>query len=66
MDDFATKITGVLFVVLFCFVIYVIVDFVEIDNLKKANEQLKKEKYECKIELDKFKEKYLNVVIRGE
>ena len=66
MDNFATKITGLLFIVMFCFVVYVFVDFLELQNLKKINEQLKKEKYECKQELDKYKEKYLNVVIRGE
>ena len=35
------------------------------DDLRKANESLKKEKYECKIELDKYKEKYLNLVINN-
>lgn len=66
MDNFITKIIGVLFIVWICFMALIIVDFVEIDSLKKANEQLKKEKYECKQELDKYKEKYLDVVVRGE
>ena len=56
----------VLFFVIASFVLCMIATTIDADSLRKANEQLKKEKYECKQELDKYKEKYLDVVVRGE
>ena len=65
MNDFAIKIIGVFTVIVFILLIFIGVDFMELDSLRKANEQLKKEKYECKQELDKYKEKYLNIVVNN-
>ena len=54
-----------MFAIMGCIIIILLITTIEVNNLREANENLKKEKYECKQELDKYKEKYLDMVIRG-
>lgn len=63
MNNFGVKIAGVLFVVMFCFIILIIVDFMQIKSLSDANERLKNEKYELIQKLEKVEKEKLNCVL---
>ena len=64
MDNFGVKITGVLFVVFTCFIAFIIVDFIQIKSLTNANEQLKKENYNLKVEIESLKKKELELIVK--
>ena len=64
MKDNKILLVNILIYAIFMFIF--MVDMWEINELNSANEKLKKEKYECKQELKKYKDEYLIRIVKGE